>query len=164
MRGLKTPFAPKILIICPGEGDPLKSPENKKQLRMGNGMVLCLGKHSCPDILIQIVNYLTQQMLTLRVTSRHYCAKYNMGLTLNIIAYSTSSISTMMAYIWQEYLTLNMLDPDTQISVYGYVLYFCSAPIHETLRLERVSKFHPLIQNIMQRQRLLRKSYLQRSY
>jgi hypothetical protein len=49
-RIFKTPSAPKTLIICPTEGDPLISPEKQKNFKMGVGMLLYLVKHSWPDI------------------------------------------------------------------------------------------------------------------
>jgi hypothetical protein len=44
-------------------------------------------------------------------------------------------------------------DPDTRISVYGYVLYFCGAPLVGNLRLGRVSPFHLLKLSTMPLQR-----------
>jgi hypothetical protein len=49
-RVFKTPSAPKTLIICPKDSDPLILPEKQKQFMMGIGMLLYLVKHSCPDI------------------------------------------------------------------------------------------------------------------
>jgi hypothetical protein len=54
VRVFKTTSAPKTLIIRPKDGDPLISPEKKKQFRMGVGMILYLVKHSCPDISISV--------------------------------------------------------------------------------------------------------------
>jgi hypothetical protein len=49
-RVFKTPSAPKTLIIRPKDGDPLISPEQQKQFRIGVGMLLYLANHSCQDI------------------------------------------------------------------------------------------------------------------
>jgi hypothetical protein len=45
-RVFNTPSDPKTLIICPKDGDPLISPENQKQFRMGVGMLFYLVKLS----------------------------------------------------------------------------------------------------------------------
>jgi hypothetical protein len=47
-RVLKTPSAPKTLIMRPKDCDPLISPEQQKQTRMGVGMLLYLVQLSCP--------------------------------------------------------------------------------------------------------------------
>jgi hypothetical protein len=49
-RVFKTSSAPKTLIMRPKDGDPLISPEQQKQFRMGVGMLLYLVKHSRPEI------------------------------------------------------------------------------------------------------------------
>jgi hypothetical protein len=49
-RVFNTPSAPKTFIIRPKDGNPLISPEQQKQFRMGVGMLLYLVKHSRPDI------------------------------------------------------------------------------------------------------------------
>jgi Reverse transcriptase (RNA-dependent DNA polymerase) len=49
-RVFKTPSASKSLIIRPEDGDPLISPENQKNVRMGVGMLLSLVKHARPNI------------------------------------------------------------------------------------------------------------------
>jgi hypothetical protein len=38
-RVVKTPSAPKTLILRPKDGDPLISPERQRQFRMGVGML-----------------------------------------------------------------------------------------------------------------------------
>jgi hypothetical protein len=49
-RVLKTPSAPKCLIIRPKYGDPLISPKKQRHFMMDVGMLLKLVKRSRPDI------------------------------------------------------------------------------------------------------------------
>jgi hypothetical protein len=53
-------------------------------------------------------------------------------------------------------------DPDTRISVSGYVLYLCGEPIAWKAKAGRVSPYHRLKLSIMQHSRLQKKLFLQR--
>ena len=49
-RVFNTPAAPRTMIMRPQEGDKLISPEMQTIFRSGVGMLLCLVKHSRPEI------------------------------------------------------------------------------------------------------------------
>jgi hypothetical protein len=129
-RVFKTLSAPKTLIMRPKDGDPLISTEEQKQFRMGVGMLLYLIKHSFPDI-SNSVRELSK--VADGSTEAHFKAllrkiKYVFGTEdhelllhpkFNNDGFYLERISD------SEYAG----DPDTQFSVYGYVLYFCGAPI-----------------------------------
>jgi hypothetical protein len=116
-RVFKTPSAPKTLIIT----HPLISPEKQKQFRIGVGMLLYLGKHYHPDISnsVRKLSKVADGAIEGHFKALLRTIKFVMGTG----DYSQSLI--LMPSIWKEYSG----DPDTRISVYGYVLYFCGAPI-----------------------------------
>jgi hypothetical protein len=125
-----TPSAPKILIIRHKEGDPLVTPDRQKQLRMGVGMYLYLVKPSIPDISNSIrgLSQVADGANKAHVKFLQHNIKYvidteHLGLLLqpkiNQDGFYLQGISD------SEYAG----DPDTHVSVYGYVLYFCGAPI-----------------------------------
>jgi hypothetical protein len=112
------------------EGDPLISSERKKQFRMGVGMLLYLVKHSRPDIsnsvreLSKVADGATKtHFKALLCTVNYVIDTEERGLLIrpkfNNDGFYLEGISD------SEYAG----DPDTRISVYGYVLCFCNAPI-----------------------------------
>jgi hypothetical protein len=106
-RIFETPSAPKTLIICPKEGYPLISPEKQKTFRMGVGMQLYLVKQSRPNI-SNSVRELSK--VADRATEGHFKA------LLRTVKYAMDTENKGISDI--KYA----LDPDTRISVYGYVL------------------------------------------
>jgi hypothetical protein len=114
----------------PQEGDPRISIEDQSIYRSGVGMLLYLIKHSRPD-LSNAVRELTKVLdgatpahwkAMLRVIkyvfdTRHYALR----LHPNMI----DGKATIRGISDSEYAG----DKDTRISVYGYVVYYCGAPI-----------------------------------
>jgi hypothetical protein len=129
-RSYKTPASPKTTIMRPKEDDPLISSEDQLKYRSVVGMLLYLVKHSRPDI-ANSVRELSK--VADGATSAHWKAmtrlvKYvvnteSVGLKLKPrkigVMFILEGISD------SEYAG----DADTRISVYGYILYFCGAPI-----------------------------------
>jgi hypothetical protein len=129
-RVFPTPGAPRTVVMRPQEDDPLITAEDQKVFRSGVGMLLYLVKHSRPDI-ANAVRELSK--VADGATTSHWNAmirviKYvldteNYGLRLkpskNKEGFYLEGVSD------SEYAG----DKDTRISVYGYVLYFCGAPI-----------------------------------
>jgi hypothetical protein len=129
-RVFATPGAPRTVVMRPQTDDPLISIEDQKLFRTGVGMLLYLVKHSRPDI-ANAVRELSK--VADGATTNHWNAmirviKYvldteNYGLKLKPSkgkdGFYLEGVSD------SEYAG----DKDTRISVYGYVLYFCGAPI-----------------------------------
>jgi hypothetical protein len=118
-----SPSAAKTLIIRTKEGDPLVTPERQKQFRMGVGMLLYLVKYSRPDIsnsfreLSKVADGATEaHFKALLHTVKYVIDPEHLGLLLqpklNEDGFYLEGISD------SEYVG----DPDTCISVYGYVL------------------------------------------
>jgi hypothetical protein len=129
-RKYTTPAAPKTIIMRPKEGDPTIDPFDQKKFRTGVGMLLYLVKHSRPDIsnavreLSKVADGATQAhwnalLRTIKyvIDTENFCLKMTPLLDKN--GFYLKGISD------SEYAG----DKDTRISVYGYILYFCGAPI-----------------------------------
>jgi hypothetical protein len=121
-RIFKTPSAPKTLIMHPKEGDPLISPERQNLFRMRVGMLLYLVKHSRPDI-SNSVRELSKHFKSLLRTVKYFIDTEHLGLLLQ------PKLNQDGFYLEQISDSEYAGDPDTRISVYGYVLYFCDASI-----------------------------------
>jgi hypothetical protein len=129
-RSFKTPAAPRTIVMRPQEGDLKISVEKQSEYRSGVGMLLYLVKHSRPEI-SNAVRELSK--VADGATSGHWKAmvrviKYvldteNHGLKLK--PQKKGGLFYLEGISDSEYAG----DKDTRISVYGYVLYFCGAPI-----------------------------------
>jgi hypothetical protein len=112
------------------EDDPLISVEDQKQYRSGVGMLLYLVKHSRPDI-ANAVRELSK--VADGATAAHWNAMLRVikfvidteNYGLKIKPYKTDGVFHLEGISDSEYAG----DKDTRISVYGYILYFCGAPI-----------------------------------
>jgi hypothetical protein len=125
-----TPASPKVIIMRPKEGDPTIDPFDQKKFRTGVGIMLYLVKHSRPDIsnavreLSKVADGATQAhwnalLRTIKyvLDTENHCLKVQP--TLNENGFCLKGVSD------SEYAG----DKDTRISVYGYILFFCGAPI-----------------------------------
>jgi hypothetical protein len=129
-RSYKSPAAPKTLIMRPKEGFPLISPADQLKYRSAVGMLLYLVKHSRPDI-SNSVRELSK--VADGATEAHWKAmarlvKYVVDteeIGLRIKPRKKDDMFVLEGISDSEYAG----DPDTRISVYGYILYFCGAPI-----------------------------------
>jgi transposase InsO family protein len=138
VREYKTPAAPKTTIVRPQPGDPLISVEKQKMYRSGVGMLLYLVKHSRPDI-----SNATRELSKVGdgATEAHW------KQLLRAIKYTISTKNKALKM--QPKMKKNMFylegisdssfgeDKDTRISVYGYVVYFCGAPVATKSKLGR---------------------------
>jgi hypothetical protein len=129
-RVYKTPAAPKTVIMRPQPGDVLISDKDQSLYRSGVGMLLYLIKHSRPDLsnsvreLTKVLDGATQAhwKAMIRVIKFVFDTKdYALKLKPKMInrKFELKGVSD------SEYAG----DRDTRISVYGYVVYFCGAPI-----------------------------------
>jgi hypothetical protein len=138
VREYKTPAAPKTTIVRPQPGDPLISPEQQKLYRSGVGMLLYLVKHSRPDI-----SNATRELSKVGdgATEAHW------KQLLRAIKYTMSTKNKAMKMKPQKKDNMFYLegisdssfgeDKDTRISVFGYVVYFCGAPVATKSKLGR---------------------------
>ena len=126
----KTPAGPKTVIMRPEKGDPLISSVEQTTYRSGVGMLLYLVKHSRPEI-SNAVRELSK--VGDGATKAHWkelmrTIKYvidTKNVVLKIKPYQDNSTYVLEGITDSEYAG----DRDTRISVYGYVIYFCGAPI-----------------------------------
>ena len=126
-----TPAAPKTVIVRPEDDMPLLSATSQTQYRSGVGMLLYLVKHSRPD-LSNAVRELTKVLD--KATVVHWKAmlraiKYvfdTRGYALKL----QPSIRKDLKYDLEAYSDSEFAgDPETRMSVYGYVTFYCGAPI-----------------------------------
>jgi hypothetical protein len=129
-RSYKTPAGPKTSIMRPKEGDPLISDDDQFKYRSVVGMLLYLVKHSRPDIsnavreLSKVADGATPgHWKTMTRLIKYVLDTEDYGLKIkpkqNEDSFVLEGISD------SEYAG----DTDTRISVYGYIIYFCGAPI-----------------------------------
>jgi Reverse transcriptase (RNA-dependent DNA polymerase) len=125
----KTPAMPRTVIVRPSAEENKLNEERQTKYRSGVGMLLYLVKHSRPDIansvreLSKVADGATEMhwKALLRVI-KYVLSTENHGLKIK----PTLTESFYMEGISDsEYAG----DKDNRISVYGYVLYFCGAPI-----------------------------------
>jgi hypothetical protein len=129
-RMFATPASPRTLVIRPEKGDVLISKENQGIFRSGVGMLLYLVKHSRPDIanatreLSKVADGATEAHFKylLRVIKYVLDTEHH-GLKLK--PKKDGELFYLEGISDSEYAS----DKDTRISVYGYILYFCGAPI-----------------------------------
>ena len=124
------PAAPKFVAMRPVEGEPTIDEAEQSAYRTGVGMLLYLVKHSRPDI-SNAVRELTKVLGT--ATMGHYKAmlrtiKYVLETEdwgLRIKPNRQNGLFTLKGLCDSDHCG----DRDTRISVYGYILTFCDAPI-----------------------------------
>jgi hypothetical protein len=138
IRDYKTPAAPKTSIIRPKADDPLISPEDQKLFRSGVGMLLYLVKHSRPDI-SNAVRELSK--VADGATPAHWNALLR---TIKHVLNTDKKALKLKPSKKGELFYLEGLsdsnfaeDKESRCSVYGYVLYFCGAPIATKSKLGR---------------------------
>lgn len=128
-RVFKTPAAPKTVIMRPQEGDTKISAADQSLYRSGVGMLLYLIKHSRPD-LSNSIRELTKVLDG--ATPAHWKAM------LRVIKYvfDTKMYALKLKPNTNDKIILKGIsdseyagDRETRISVYGYVIYYCGAPI-----------------------------------
>ena len=139
VRDYKTPAAPKTTILRPQPGDTLIDPEQQKLYRSGIGMLLYLVKHSRPDI-----SNATRELSKVGdgATMAHWkqllrTIKYTIKTKNKALKLKPKMQDNQTFYI--EGLSDSSFgeDRDTRMSVYGYVVYFCGAPIATKSKLGR---------------------------
>lgn len=130
-RIYKTPAGPKTVVMRPEPGDPLISKTDQTTYRSGVGMLLYLVKHSRPEIsnavreLSKVGDGATKaHWKDLMRTIKYVIDTKDRGLKINP-RYPDNSTYVLEGITDSEYAG----DRDTRISVYGYVIYFCGAPI-----------------------------------
>ena len=127
-----TPAGPKSIIMRPHEGDNLISPHQQTIFRSGVGMLLYLVKHSRPDIsnavreLSKVADGATMgHWKALMRTIKYILDTKYYALKIQPMIPRKEEIFTLEGISDSEYAG----DRDTRISVYGYIVYFCGAPI-----------------------------------
>jgi hypothetical protein len=125
----KTPAIPRTTILRPTAEETMLSADDQKTYRSGVGMLLYLVKHSRPDIanavreLSKVADGATKDhwKALLRVI-KYVLSTENHGLKIKP---SLKESFYMEGISDSEYAG----DKDSRISVFGYILYFCGAPI-----------------------------------
>jgi hypothetical protein len=138
-KSYKTPAAPKTSIIRPDKDFPLISSDDQKLFRSGVGMLLYLIKYSRPDIsnavreLSKVADGATEaHWKSLLRTIKYVIDTENKALKLQ------PKIKDNNLFYLEGFSDSNFADDkDTRTSVYGYVLYFCGAPIATKSKLSR---------------------------
>jgi hypothetical protein len=125
-----TPAAPRSVIMRPEESDTKISEDKQKDFRSGVGMLLYLVKYSRPDM-ANITRELSKVMDG--ATEAHWKA------LLRAINYALSTEKkglVLSPTLMDGKFILNGLsdseyagDRETRHSVFGYIVYFCGAPI-----------------------------------
>jgi hypothetical protein len=129
-RIYKTPAAPKSVVMRPAKEDKLIEFEDQHKYRSAVGMLMYLVKHSRPDI-ANAVRELTKVLDG--ATEAHWKAmmrivKYVLD-TKNYSLKLCPKFKEGMSYLTGVSDSEFAGDRDTRKSVYGYVTYFCGAPI-----------------------------------
>jgi hypothetical protein len=138
VRDYKTPAAPKTGISRPDKDDPKLSAEDQKLFCLGIGMLLYLVKHSRPDI-SNAVRELSK--VADGATPAHWKAllriiKYVLNTEKKALKLQPKKKGEM--FFLEGLSDSNFAeDKETRTSVYGYVLYFCGAPIATKSKLGR---------------------------
>ena len=130
VRNHKTPAGPKTSITRPQKGDPLISPEKQQLFRSGVGMLLWLVKHSRPDI-SNAVRELSK--VADGATEGHWkelMRAINHVLNTEGLALKIKPIKNGIMFYLEGISDSNFAeDKETRISVFGYIVYFCGAPV-----------------------------------
>ena len=126
-----TPAAPKTVIVRPEPDMPLITPSNQTLYRSGVGMLLYLVKHSRPD-LANAVRELAKVLD--KATIAHWKALLRtISYVFNTASYALKlqpSIRKDRKYDLEVYSDSEFAgDPETRMSVYGYITFFCGAPV-----------------------------------
>ena len=130
-RSFLTPAAPKTVIVRPEKDMPLLSPTNQTQYRSGVGMLLYLVKHSRPDI-ANAVRELT------KVLDKATIAHWKALLRTIKFVFDTKSYALKIQPVIRKDLKYDLEvysdsefagDPETRASVYGFITFFCGAPV-----------------------------------
>ncbi|MGL4341969.1 MAG: reverse transcriptase domain-containing protein, partial [Lactococcus lactis] len=126
-----SPAAPKTVIVRPEADMPLISPTSQTQYRSGVGMLLYLVKHSRPD-LSNAVRELTKVLD--KATIAHWKALLRtIKFVFDTKSYALKlqpSIRKDSKYDLEVYSDSEFAgDPETRMSVYGYITFFCGAPV-----------------------------------
>ena len=132
-RIYKTPAAPKTVIMRPQEGEPLITSKDQTIYRSGVGMLLYLIKHSRPDI-SNAVRELTKVLDG--ATQAHWKAMIRViKYVLDTKEYALKLHPTVDKNEKQKFYLEGISDSefagdrDTSASVFGFILYFCGAPV-----------------------------------
>ncbi len=130
-RDVHTPGAPKTTVARPQPGDPLISASSQSMYRTGVGMLLYLVKYSRPEIsnavreLSKVLDGATEchEKALLR------CIKYVLETEHHGLVLHPSLKERLLFWLKGLCDSDYAADKDTRISVYGYILYLCGAPI-----------------------------------
>jgi hypothetical protein len=130
IKHLTTPASPKTVIGRPQQGDVLILATDQTQYRSGVGMVLYLVKHSRLDI-SNAVRELSKEAD--RANLAHWKAllraiKYVLDTEIWALQIKPKRSNTLF-YLEGVSASDYAGDRDTQVSVFGYIIYFCGAPI-----------------------------------
>ena len=129
-RSYKTPGAPKTVVLRPTDTDTLISSKDQSMYRSGVGMLLYLIKHSRPD-LSNAVRELTKVLDG--ATQAHMKAMYRV---IKFVFDTKNYALKLKPDTIQGRLILKGVsdsefagDRNIRKSVYGYIIYYCGAPI-----------------------------------
>jgi hypothetical protein len=131
VREYKTPAAPRSINVRPQKDDTLISPSDQTRFRSGVGMLLYLVKHSRLDI-ANAVRDLSK--VADGANQAHWKAlmraiKYVL-ITKNLALKIKPNVEENTPFYLEGISDSDYSgDPDTRASVYGYVIYFCGAPV-----------------------------------
>ena len=129
VRFFSAPAIPRTVIIRPNAEEKKLSMEDQTKFRSGVGMLLYLVKHSRPDI-ANAVRELSK--VADGATEAHWKALLRViKYVLSTENYGLKIKPTLKENFYMEGISDSEYagDKDTRISVYGYILYFCGAPI-----------------------------------
>ena len=129
VRFFSTPAIPRTVIIRPTAEETKLSTEEQTKFRSGVGMLLYLVKHSRPDI-ANAVRELSK--VADGATEAHWKALLRViKYVLSTENYGLKIKPTLKENFYMEGISDSEYagDKDTRISVYGFILYFCGAPI-----------------------------------
>jgi hypothetical protein len=138
-REYKTPAAPKTTILRPQPGDTLIDAEQQKLYRSGIGMLLYLVKHSRPDIsnAIRELSKVGDGATMAHWNQLLRAVKYTITTKNKALKLSPKLKDGNMFYLEGISDSSFGEDKDTRISVCGYVVFFCGAPIATKSKLGR---------------------------
>ena len=132
LKPVKTPAAPRTNISRPEKGDTLISAADQSKFRSGVGMLLYLVKHSRLDI-ANAVRELSKvadganhaHWKALLRTIKYVICTENVALRLKPNILTQGAQFHLSGISDSDYAG----DKQTRTSVFGYVIYFCGAPI-----------------------------------
>ena len=132
LKPVKTPAAPRTNISRPEKGDTLISAADQSKFRSGAGMLLYLVKHSRLDI-ANAVRELSKvedganhaHWKALLRTIKYVICTEKLALRLKPNTLTQGAQFHLSGISDSDYAG----DKQTRTSVFGYVIYFCGAPI-----------------------------------